>query len=415
MSWKGEMMFLRNTFFVILLFLLVPFESYADSALQTDWSGGYGILGPILDWGNRFYQSSNINWSDIPGSLLLPEGILEHTIDGYFYGAVSVYSEDIDGDGDMDVLGAAASADDITWWENIDGSGTLWTEHTIDGDFDGARSVYSEDMDGDGDMDVLGAAWGANDITWWENIDGLGTLWVEHTVDGEFDGAECVYAEDIDGDGDMDVLGAAWGAASDITWWDLAASSPSGYLESSILDTQGDTDWDYLDWNSQIPAGTNISFQVRASDNHTAMGAWSDILTSPCPLEGILNDGDRYVQYRNILSTSNPDTTPLLNDVTITWDPLGVGDDPQATEYLLHGAKPNPACGAIHIGFAVPVQSPVKLSIFDLTGHLVTTPVQEEYSPGVHEAQIDELMPGIYFCRMVSGDFTATQSFVVIE
>jgi len=38
-----------------------------------------------------------------------------------FYDANSVYSGDIDGDGNMDVLGAGGS--DITWWENIDGSG----------------------------------------------------------------------------------------------------------------------------------------------------------------------------------------------------------------------------------------------------------------------------------------------------
>jgi len=33
-------------------------------------------------------------------------------------GAVSVYAADMDGDGDMDVLGAAIDADDIIWWES---------------------------------------------------------------------------------------------------------------------------------------------------------------------------------------------------------------------------------------------------------------------------------------------------------
>ena len=55
----------------------------------------------------------------------------------------------------MDVLGAATDADDITWWENIDGTGTSWIEHTVDGDFGWAYSVYSEDINGDGCMDVL--------------------------------------------------------------------------------------------------------------------------------------------------------------------------------------------------------------------------------------------------------------------
>ncbi len=96
-----------------------------------------------------------------------PESFTEHTIKGDFGGANSVYATDVDGDGDVDVLGAALDADDITWWEN-DGSESF-TEHTIKGDFNGATSVYATDVDGDGDVDVLGAAYIANEITWWEN------------------------------------------------------------------------------------------------------------------------------------------------------------------------------------------------------------------------------------------------------
>jgi hypothetical protein len=43
---------------------------------------------------------------------------LDHTIDGSYDGAYAVYATDADGDGDVDVLGAALSADEITWWEN---------------------------------------------------------------------------------------------------------------------------------------------------------------------------------------------------------------------------------------------------------------------------------------------------------
>lgn len=69
----------------------------------------------------------------------------------------------------MDVFGAAGNADDITWWENIAGDGTAWSGHTVDGTFDRAYSVHAADLDGDGDMDVLGAAGIADEITWWEN------------------------------------------------------------------------------------------------------------------------------------------------------------------------------------------------------------------------------------------------------
>ena len=35
------------------------------------------------------------------------------------------------------------------------GDGSVWTEHTVNGDFDGAWSVYSADVDGDGDLDAF--------------------------------------------------------------------------------------------------------------------------------------------------------------------------------------------------------------------------------------------------------------------
>jgi flagellar hook assembly protein FlgD len=181
----------------------------------------------------------------------------ETTIDSFFDGASDVYAADIDGDGDMDVLGAAGTADDIAWWENTAGDGSAWTEKTIDGSFDAASDVFAADMDGDGDLDVLGAASTADDIAWWENTAGNGSAWTEHTVDGSFDGAFAVYAADIDGDGDVDVLGAAI-TADDIAWWENTAGDGSAWTKTTIdgtfdnardvhaADVDGDGDVDVL-------------------------------------------------------------------------------------------------------------------------------------------------------------------------
>ncbi|MCK4807694.1 MAG: VCBS repeat-containing protein, partial [Candidatus Aegiribacteria sp.] len=160
-------------------------------------------------------------WENVDGSGTI---WTEHTVSSDFSGAVSVYSADVNGDGYMDVLGAFHYGY-ITWWENMDGSGTRWTEYTIRQYFNegtSAYSVYSADVNGDGCMDVLGAAMCDHLITWWENVDGSGTSWTEHTVSGNFGYAESVYSADVNGDGCMDVLGAAM-QADDITWWDLTA------------------------------------------------------------------------------------------------------------------------------------------------------------------------------------------------
>ena len=341
----------------------------------------------------------------------------EHTVNGAFDGATSVFSADIDGDGDMDVLGAAMYADDITWWENTDGTGTAWTEQTVDGDFDGATLVFSSDIDGDGDMDVLGAAYLADDITWWENTDGTGTAWTEHTVDGDFDGAMSVFSSDIDGDSYMDVLVAAFDA-DDITWWKVIEICTSGELESSILYIEEYPVWGSIDWTAIIPAGTTIFFRVRSSDNYNIMGEWSGIMTVPGSLQGVLTDGDNYVQYKAFLETEYPGTAnPNLEDVTITWNSVSIGEEISGTVsvYALFGPAENPVHGIGFIGFSIPDMNHVSLELFDITGRKIAVVLDSEVSSGVHQAALPLLQSGVYFVRMVSGEFNSAKRFIVVE
>ena len=94
----------------------------------------------------------------------------EWLVDGSFDGASGIYATDMDGDGDIDILGAGRDAGDISWWEN-DGTpnNNTWTEYAVDASFIQASSVYATDMDGDGDVDIIGSAYGARDIAWWIN------------------------------------------------------------------------------------------------------------------------------------------------------------------------------------------------------------------------------------------------------
>jgi hypothetical protein len=74
---------------------------------------------------------------------------------------------------------------------------------------DGAISVYAIDLDGDGDNDVLLASFLDNKIAWYIN-DGSGNFSTEQIISTNADGAYSVYAIDLDGDGDNDVLSASF-------------------------------------------------------------------------------------------------------------------------------------------------------------------------------------------------------------
>ena len=82
--------------------------------------------------------------------------------------------------------------------------GTSFTAHTITSSADGAHSVYAVDIDGDGDIDVLSASVNDDKIAWYEN-DGSESF-TAHTITTSADGAHSVYAIDVDSDGDIDVL-----------------------------------------------------------------------------------------------------------------------------------------------------------------------------------------------------------------
>ncbi len=69
-------------------------------------------------------------------------------------------------------------------------------------------SVYATDLDGDGDMDVLSASDIDDKITWYEN-DGDGNFGPQQIITENVNDATSVYATDIEGDGDMDVLSAS--------------------------------------------------------------------------------------------------------------------------------------------------------------------------------------------------------------
>lgn len=68
--------------------------------------------------------------------------------------AASVFSIDLDSDGDNDVLSASFEDDKIAWYKN-DGLGNFGVQLIISTNANGAISVYSIDLDNDGDNDVL--------------------------------------------------------------------------------------------------------------------------------------------------------------------------------------------------------------------------------------------------------------------
>jgi hypothetical protein len=175
--------------------------------------------------------SNEIAWQENDGGS--PPGFTEHVITISANGAVSVHAADVDGDGDIDVLSASADDDTIAWYENDGGSTPSFTARAITTSADDAKSVYAADVDGDGDLDVLSASTYDDEIVWHKNDGGSPPGFTEHVISTSVNGAYSVHAADVDGDGDLDVLSAST-YDDTIAWYENDGGSSPGFSKHAI-------------------------------------------------------------------------------------------------------------------------------------------------------------------------------------
>ena len=89
------------------------------------------------------------------------------------------------------------------------GAEVPFTEHVISTVADVAFSVFAADLDGDGDTDVLSASIDDDKIAWYENDGSSPPIFTEHVISTVANRPHSVFATDLDGDGDADVLSAS--------------------------------------------------------------------------------------------------------------------------------------------------------------------------------------------------------------
>jgi len=124
---------------------------------------------------------------------------------------------DVDGDGDIDVLGASLLGEQFSWYENDGTPADLgdWVVTRIqNGNL--PRSITPADVDGDGDLDMFGTAGGTPGSTthWWFVNDGTPSIALWNRISIAQPAPSTTIdrqnrAANIDGDGDVDLIGVA--------------------------------------------------------------------------------------------------------------------------------------------------------------------------------------------------------------
>lgn len=200
---------------------------YARSAYAADLDGDGD-----LDLMSASASDNEVSWYENRGGA--PPTFTEHLIASAMWGARHVHAEDIDMDGDIDVLSGSELNNTIAWYENRGGAPPTFVTRYVSQRAWGTHAVYTADVDKDGDPDVVAANEGGNNVAWYENLGGASPVFAEHLISTNNMASHGVFADDLDADGDVDVL-AASRADGKIAWYEnlggqyaLAESRPGG-------------------------------------------------------------------------------------------------------------------------------------------------------------------------------------------
>ena len=158
----------------------------------------------------RFYEYDGSSWSTSTIGSMSPNN--NYDLSG----------ADIDGDGDLDLLGTASNL--VGWYQN-DGLANF-TERTLWSDFPNAIGAQAGYINNDNYIDVIGIGFTdrVNNVRWWAN-DGTPQNggWVQTSIASNRNYPNGQDLIDINGDGHLDLVVAEYGTGPSfigrISWW----------------------------------------------------------------------------------------------------------------------------------------------------------------------------------------------------
>ena len=90
---------------------------------------------------------------------------------------------------------------------------------------------------------------------------------------------------------------------------------------------------------------------------------------------------------------------------------------PVPTEFSLANAYPNPFNPVTTLSFALPIESEVSLSVYNLQGREVSTLISGDLEAGYHSViwNANQYSSGMYFVKMVAGEYVKTQKLMLVK
>jgi Secretion system C-terminal sorting domain/Photosynthesis system II assembly factor YCF48 len=184
-------------------------------------------------------------------------------------------------------------------------------------------------------------------------------------------------------------------------------------------------------WIVDTQFATNYPFEVVFVDSKTG---WFTGLGIPNWVSRTTNGGIDW-QYQTLIP---PNASNGFESITMINENIGwmVGDfgvvyktinggvvaikdtDKRIPEgFTLDQGYPNPFNPTTWITYSLPASNQVTLKVFNITGQVVATLVNERQEAGTHEVTFEagELPGGIYFYKLTSGSFSQTRKMLMVK
>lgn len=139
-------------------------------------------------------------------------------------GVTSLILNDLNADDRTDLVVASATDNKLLLLRN-NGVGGFDPAIELDGNAPGVRVLASQDLDGDGDLDILSAHYGSNSVVWYENS--VGVFGDPQVISDQNLGAQGLALGDLNSDGVAD-LAVASGIDNKVIWYENGLAQKDG-------------------------------------------------------------------------------------------------------------------------------------------------------------------------------------------
>ena len=180
-------------------------------------------------------------------------------------------------------------------------------------------------------------------------------------------------------------------------------------------------------WIADTPGSSRVDVFIRAGNTSAPDPSWTDWFqvladSNSGPLPDDICGAHGYIQYRADLFWDNPAEMPNLERVEIDVSCGSVGitveEEPKhRRQDATLDIFPNPFVQKTTIAYNLAAEERVSLKIYDITGKLIETLVDQKSKAENGSLSYDarELAAGIYFAKLEAGNHVSTRKLVVLR